>query len=300
MTTATTSRFVLLARDIKLSHSIFALPFALLGGFLATTHQHKRISLASLGLIVVCMVLGRTVAMTVNRWADRFMDERNPRTAGRAIPAGKLSARYMLTVAIVCSIGFVVATAGFYALDRNPWPLLMSPVVLVWLAAYSFAKRFTSLCHLVLGSALAISPLAAVVAIDPSYLSQPTPYLLALMVMCWVAGFDIIYALQDVDFDRTERVFSMPARFGVRRALFISQALHTISTAALIAIVFVSATLGVFFAIGVALTIALLVVEHTIVWTSKTNHIDMAFFTINGIISVILGGLGVVDVLMAM
>jgi 4-hydroxybenzoate polyprenyltransferase len=300
MTTAVPSRFVLLARDIKLAHSVFALPFALLGGFLAFAHQRKPISLATLMLIVVCMVLGRTVAMTVNRWADRFMDERNPRTAGRAIPAGKLSARYMLTVAMVCAVGFVVATAGFYALDRNAWPLILSPIVLVWLAAYSFAKRFTSLCHLVLGSALAISPLAAAVAVDPTYLSQPTGYLLALMVMCWVAGFDIIYALQDVDFDRSQQVYSMPAKLGVRRALFISQLLHTISTASLIAIIVVSDTLGIGFAIGVVLTIGLLVVEHTIVWTSKTNHIDMAFFTINGVISVLLGALGVLDVMMGM
>lgn len=290
-----------LARDIKIAHSVFALPFALLATFLAAAHatdDHPAAmpGAAALALIVVCMVLARTVAMAVNRWADARLDALNPRTQRRAIPAGRLSAPFMLAVAIACAAGFIAATAGFWLLDANPWPVILSPLVLAWLAGYSFAKRFTWLCHLYLGSALALSPIAAVIAIRPELLARPEPYLLAAMVMGWVSGFDIIYALQDIDVDREAGLHSLPVRFGAGTALWMSRGLHAGAVIALIALVQVSPALGVCFAIGIAAVAALLVLEHALVWGSKTNHINMAFFTVNGVISLLLGGLGIADV----
>lgn len=290
-----------LARDIKISHSVFALPFALLGGYLAAGHGGRLLhdDLRTLGLILICMVLARTMAMTVNRLADRRIDAENPRTARRAIPSGRLTAGYMLAATVICAVGFILATMLFWIVNANPWPALLSPLVLAWLSLYSYTKRFTWLCHLFLGSALAISPLAAAVAVNPEYLTQREPYLLALMVMCWVAGFDVIYALQDVAFDREKQLHSMPASLGEERALWISRALHVVSLTSLIAMARLSPQLDVLFAVGIGIVAALLILEHSLVWKSKTHHINMAFFTVNGIISMLLGALGIVDVVRA-
>ena len=175
--------------------------------------------------------------------------------------------------------------------------MALSPVLLAWLAGYSYTKRFTWLCHLYLGVALALSPIAASVVIAPSFLNHAEPWLLAGMVMCWVAGFDIIYAMQDVAADRAAGTYSMPARLGVEPALWISRGLHLASLALLIALVSINAQLEMRFAIGIALVAALLAFEHALVWKSRTHHIDMAFFTVNGVISLVLGGLGIWDVL---
>ena len=250
----------------------------------------------TLVLIVLCMVLARTVAMTANRWVDAKYDAQNPRTARRAIPAGNLSARFVMISTFVCSLGFIMATSGFWVIDENLWPLLLSPVVLAWLIGYSFTKRFTSMCHLFLGSALAISPLAAVIAIEPAFMAHGEPYLLALMVLCWVTGFDVIYALQDVEFDRATGLHSMPANLGVGPALRIGLALHVLSIVALVLLVWHSDQLGIASGIGILIVAGLLVLEHVLVWGSKTHHIHLAFFTMNGIISVLLGGLGIVDI----
>jgi 4-hydroxybenzoate polyprenyltransferase len=204
----------------------------------------------------------------------------------------------VLGAASVCSAAFVLCTAGFWWLNANPWPLLLSPFVLAWLGAYSFMKRFTWMCHLFLGSALAMSPIAASIAVGPGYLTTPEPYLLATMVMCWVAGFDIIYALQDVAVDRELGIASMPSNLGTEPALWISRVLHIIAVAALVTLVIVSPQLAVGFAIGTGAMIVLLIIEHALVWGSKTHHISMAFFTLNGVISLLLGGLGIIDVLM--
>ena len=289
--------FVHLARDIKLIHSVFALPFALLATFMAAASTGELPKAAALGLIVLCMVLARTVAMTANRWIDRSIDAANPRTAGRAIPAGRLSARFVLGGAIVCAGGFVLATTGFWILFSNPWPALLSPFVLSWLVFYSFTKRLTWLCHLFLGSALAISPLAATVAIEPAFLHAPDAWLLAVMVMCWVAGFDVIYALADVKVDRQGGLFSMPAKLGEDPALWISRVLHLAALAALVYLVWVSKPLHVGFSFGVAAAAALLLLEHLLVWGSKTHRIPVAFLTVNGIISLVLGALGIMDIL---
>ena len=176
---------------------------------------------------------------------------------------------------------------------------MLSPVVLAWLCVYSFMKRYTWLCHLILGSALALSPLAAAVAVEPAYLSIAEPYLLAVMVMCWVAGFDVIYALQDVSVDREQGLFSMPSRLGENASLWISRILHAISIAALAALWHFNGLLDIAFLVGVIIVAALIVLEHALVWGSKTNHINMAFFTLNGVISLLLGGLGIFDVVRA-
>ncbi len=296
------ARLRLLAADIKISHTVFALPFALLATFLAADFGdgQGRASVPgweTIVLIVVCMVLARTMAMAANRWADARIDADNPRTARRAVPSGKLSATYMLSVAILCAGLFMAACSGFWLFDNNAWPVLLAPGVAAFLVGYSFTKRFTWLCHLYLGAALAISPLAACIAVNPNYLTQPEPYLLAGMVMCWVAGFDVIYALQDVAVDREDGIHSMPANLGESTALWISRFLHAVCLATLIVLTALSEQLGIGFRIGIALAAALLLLEHALVWRSKTNHIDLAFFTVNGVISLVLGGAGIVDIL---
>jgi len=301
VTTATAQppRLLLLARDIKLSHSVFALPFAVLAGYLAAAARgivlHQQWVL--LTLLVVCMVFARTVAMTVNRLADFQLDAKNPRTAGRAIPSGQLTPGYVLAATVVCAICFVVTASGFWFMDGNMWPVILSPFVLLWLCLYSFTKRFTWLCHLFLGSALALSPIAASIAVHPAYLVHPAPWLLAVMVMCWVAGFDVIYALQDVQVDRDQGLYSMPSRLGVERALWISRVLHVVAIGALFTMWRTSPALGEAFLIGAVIAAGLLILEQGIIWRSATNHIHIAFLTVNGVFSVLLGVLGVVDIL---
>lgn len=292
------ARLLAVARDIKLSHSVFALPFALLATFLAAASQGRVPSAAELVLIVICMVLARTMAMAVNRWADARFDAANPRTAGRAIPAGRVSRSFMLTVATVCAGLFIVAASFFWVMRDNVWPMLLSPLVLAWLAGYSFTKRFTWLCHLWLGAALALSPLAAAVAIAPAFVTAASPWLLAAMVASWVAGFDVIYALQDIDVDRTGGLHSMPSRLGPGAALWISRVLHLTSLAALVLLWRTDTHLHTLFAVGIVLVAALLVLEHALVWGSRTHRLNLAFLTVNGVISLALGGLGIADVLL--
>ncbi|MFW6060594.1 MAG: UbiA-like polyprenyltransferase [Phycisphaeraceae bacterium] len=295
-TVSFTGRVAALAQDIKLAHSVFALPFALLATFLAAGSAGRLPTAVTLGLIVLCMFTARTVAMAINRWADASMDAANPRTAQRAIPRGVVSREFVLGAAIACGIAFIVAASGFYFLNDNPWPVLLSPVVLAYLAAYSFTKRITWLCHVVLGGALALSPIAAVIAVEPGYLGDPAPWLLAGVVVCWVAGFDVLYALQDLRFDREAGVFSMPANLGVGPALWISRGLHALVVAGLVALVWRSDLLGVVFAVAAGLAVVLLVFEHALVWAGRTQHMKIAFGTLNGIISVALGAAGIVDV----
>ena len=288
---------VAIARDIKLTHSVFALPFALLAMCLAAGSEARLPTAIEITLIVICMVLGRTVAMTVNRLADARFDADNPRTAGRAIPSGRVTPRAMRLAAITCAVGFILAAGGFWLWRDNPWPLLLSPLVLAYLAAYSYTKRFTWACHLYLGAALAISPLAAVIAIAPAYLGQPAPWLIAALVVGWVAGFDIIYALQDVAVDQAQQLWSLPSRLGIEPALWISRALHLAASAALLLAWYLSPQLGPFFLAAAIATVALLLLEHTLVWRSHTHHIHLAFFTLNGLISLLLGAAGILDVI---
>ena len=287
------------ARDIKLSHTVFALPFALLATFLAAGFENRFPTLIEFALILLCMFFARTFAMAFNRLSDAVIDAQNKRTEARALPSGRARWDTMLWVVVACAVAFVGCTALFYAFAKNGLPLLLSLPVLVVLAGYSYTKRFTWLCHLFLGLALSISPVAAVIAIEPTYLGQPVIWLLACMVLTWVAGFDVLYALQDTEVDRELGLYSIPSRLGVGNALYVSRGLHLLSLAALFGVAWLSPQLGAFFWIASALTCALLLFEHAIVWGGKTKQLNMAFFTVNGVISLLLGAAGVADIMMA-
>lgn len=288
------------ARDIKLSHTVFALPFALLGAFLACGWAGRWPTWIEFGLILLCMFFARTAAMTANRFFDARIDAANPRTTGRAVPSGRVSRRAMGGFMLGSSALFFACAAAFWIWRGNPWPLTLAPLVLAVLLVYSLFKRFSWLCHGVLGLALGLSPLAAAIALEPGSLSgsgAAALYLLAGMVLGWVAGFDVIYALQDVQVDRAQGLHSIPARLGETKALWISRGLHLFCSVCLLAAWWLSPLLGSFFLAASLLAIALLALEQAIVWRSKTRHIHLAFFTLNGVISLLLGAAGIADVL---
>lgn len=293
----------LIAGDIKLAHSVFAMPFAILAAVVAAAGLDSsgidwRRFAGQLVLIVLAMVFARTAAMLANRLLDWKIDKANPRTVQRAIPSGRLAAWQALLAFVVCGAAFVLVCASFGWLHRNWWPLFLALPVLTWICMYPLLKRFTALCHLYLGSSLAISPLAAAIAVDPHALANQTAlWLLSGMVLCWVAGFDIIYALQDVDIDREQGLFSIPSRWGISQALWISRALHAFAAACLFAVVWIDHRLSIIFGIGAAIVSLLLVYEHLTVARWGTTKIALAFFMLNGIISCLLGALGVIDVL---
>ncbi|MFG0251345.1 MAG: 4-hydroxybenzoate octaprenyltransferase [Phycisphaerales bacterium JB038] len=287
----------LAALDIKLAHSVFALPFALLASFLAKSAEESWLSFAGkLVLIVGCMVTARTWAMLFNRLADRKIDARNPRTARRAVASGALGVKSAWLIALGSGLIFVLLASGFWFFWGNAWPPLMALPVLGWIAFYSLTKRFTWLCHLFLGGALAASPLAAALAIEPTCLSESWPYLFAGMVLCWVAGFDMIYALQDVAIDQRERLHSAPSRLGIGPALWCSRVLHFIAIACLIAVGLTLPQLAWLYWLAVAVTAGLLLIEHVLIARSAEKHLDMAFFTLNGVVSCLLGAAVILDV----
>lgn len=288
------------ARDIKLSHTVFALPFALLGAFLACGWAGRKPTLLEFGLILLCMFLARTAAMTANRFFDADIDAANPRTCGRAVPSGRVSRSIMGGFMVGSALLFVLSAAAFWLWRGNFWPLLLAPPVLVVLLGYSLIKRFSWLCHLMLGFALGISPLAAAIALEPGSLVGEGAwafYLLVGMVLGWVAGFDVIYALQDLQIDRCQGLHSIPARLGERGALWVSRGLHLLCSLCLIAAGWASPRLGSVFLVASLLAVALLMVEQTVVWWSSTRHLHLVFFTLNGVISLLLGAAGITDVL---
>jgi len=307
---------LLAAADIKLSHSVFALPFALLGAFLSASrptlapipNPNPALSAympidwsrfaGQLALVIVCMVLARTWAMLVNRIADATFDAANPRTRGRAVASGRLARPKAITLALVSAGAFVLCCVGFLAFFGNPWPLALSVPVLLWLALYSYAKRFTALCHVLLGSALAISPLAAALAINPASLTHtPALYALSAMVLFWVAGFDIVYALQDEGFDRAAGLFSIPAALGARRAAYISRGFHVLAAGALLVAWNLEPRFGPVFLVAALGAIACLIAEHIVLERRGLAGLPLAFFTLNGVVSCVVGGAGIVDVL---
>jgi 4-hydroxybenzoate polyprenyltransferase len=291
----------LIAADIKLAHTVFAMPFALLAAFMArpgTTWGDFGIKLV---LIVACMVLARTWAMLVNRLADRRFDAANPRTSRRVFASGQLDAVRGWSVAMACAALFVGVTALFWWFFDNPWPIGLAAPVLGWVAMYSYTKRFTALCHLFLGASLAIAPLAATLAVRPGALGEtPAIFWLAGFVLLWVAGFDVIYALQDERFDREHKLNSIPAALGSAGARVASMVLHAGAALALLAAWTSHPELGRVFGVGVAAVIALLVSEHIIVARGARRGLaglNMAFFTLNGVVSCLLGAVGIVDLL---
>ena len=312
-TTTGLGKLGLLARDIKLAHSVFALPFAFLGVFIAAGGWPGEPSAVAgsadwpdtalngsirLLLIFLSMFLARSYAMLMNRYLDRDIDKANPRTAGRAIPSGIVLAEEVKRAAIVNAVGLIVVAGMFAVLDDNWSPLAASPVVLAWLGIYPLAKRHTDWCHYVLGGALALSVPAAALAIEPSVLlnrNGAAIWLLAGFVMLWVAGFDIIYGLADIEFDREHGVHSLPARFGKGDALYISGATH-LGAGVLLALswLFGPAEFHVLYGLGVIGTVGMLVYEQR---AAARGEFETAFFTVNGVIALLLGALGILDML---
>ncbi|MES1171665.1 MAG: UbiA-like polyprenyltransferase, partial [Bacteroidota bacterium] len=264
-------------RMVKFSHTIFALPFALAAAALAG--RGVGLPLWRLIAIVVAMAGARTAAMGFNRIVDRHIDARNPRTANREIPRGAVSLRaaWLFTAA---ATGVFVAAAAFL----GPLCLALTPVALLLLFGYSLTKRFTALCHLILGLAIAAGPAGAWIAVRGDF--GLAPGLLMFAVATWIGGFDVLYALADRDFDRGAGLHSIPARLGVRGALVVSGLLHAGTLGALTALGPV-ASLGVFYFAGVAVVAALLVWEHAIVRPSDLSRLNMAFFSLNGYVSVV-------------
>jgi 4-hydroxybenzoate polyprenyltransferase len=235
------------------------------------------------------MVFARSAAMAFNRLADRRIDAANPRTAGRHLPAGLLSVGGVRAFTLACSAGFVASTLLFLP---NRWPLVLSIPVLLFLLGYSYAKRFTSWCHFWLAAALMISPVAAWIAIAGS-VAWP-PVLLAAVVFFWVGGFDILYACQDVEFDRARGLFSVPARFGVRNALRLAAASHALAAVSLFGLWY-AAGLGPVFLAGVVGVTALLAYEHYLVRPEDLTRVNVAFFQVNAVISLGLLAVGLLD-----
>jgi 4-hydroxybenzoate polyprenyltransferase len=261
---------------IKWEHSIFALPFALCGAMLAAGGFP---SLHQLLWIIVAMVAARSAAMAFNRWADAAIDAANPRTNTRALPAGHLSPAFVVTFVLVSSAVFVLAASRL-----NRLALLLSPVALLVLLLYSYTKRVTRWSHLVLGFALGIAPAAAWIAVRGTLDSRIL--LLTAAVTFWVAGFDVLYACQDYDFDRQAGLHSIPRYLGIRGALWVARGFHLLMVGFLVALLVVFG-LGMLAAGGVALVILLLLYEHSLVKANDLSKLNAAFFTMNGVISVL-------------
>jgi 4-hydroxybenzoate polyprenyltransferase len=282
---------------IRFSHTLFALPFALLSAVMAwysNAHSQPPIPWRPQQLfgILLAMVFARSAAMAFNRLADRRIDALNPRTAGRHLPAGILSVRSVTRFAVACAAGFVLSTLLFLP---NRWPLLLSVPVLLFLLGYSYTKRFTALAHFWLGTALMLAPVAAWIAIRGEL--ALAPLVLGGSVLLWVAGFDIIYACQDAAFDTQMRLHSVPAKFGLTTALRIAAVCHLGMFALLVALPATYPALGWFYGAGVAAVALLLAYEHWLVRPDDLDRVNLAFFHVNWVISVGLFVLGAADLL---
>jgi 4-hydroxybenzoate polyprenyltransferase len=274
---------------IRFSHTVFALPFALVSAILAWREEPFR-WLDLLG-ILLCMVTARSTAMAFNRLADRRFDAENPRTANRHLPSGRLSVSAVCVFALLTAAGFVGSTLLFTAAG-NWLPFYLSVPVLLFICGYSLTKRFTALSHFWLGASLMLAPVAAWIAITGT-LAWP-PLVLGLAVLCWVAGFDILYACQDAEFDRRAGLHSLPGRLGVARSLRVAAACHA-AMIGLLLLLWWMAGLGVVYLVGVFVAALLLAYEHWLVRPNDLTRVNLAFFQINGIISVGLLGVVLLD-----
>ena len=283
------SRFAEYLSLVRFSHTVFALPFAALAAVLAWRETAFR--WADAAGILVCMVAARTAAMAFNRLVDHKLDAANPRTAGRHLPAGTLSRGEVWALVAGSSLAFVAGTLLFLP---NRWPLYLALPVLAWLCGYSLAKRFTSLAHYWLGAALAMSPVAAWLAITGRVDAEPL--WLAAAVLCWVGGFDILYACQDEGYDRGAGLHSIPARLGTRGAFAVARVSHALVPAMLVGLG-VAAGLGWVYFAGVAAVAGLLLYEHWLVSPDDLSRVNAAFFTVNAVISFGVLGVTVADLL---
>jgi 4-hydroxybenzoate polyprenyltransferase len=273
---------------IKFSHTVFALPFAVVGFFMAIETTEKEFRPMLLVLVLLCMVFARSAAMAFNRYIDRDIDAQNPRTAQvREIPNGTIEAHKALLFTVLMAIAFIVTTYFI-----NPLCFYLSPVALLVILGYSLTKRFTALCHLGLGLGLSLAPVGAFMAVTGQF--HLYPVLLGFSVLLWVAGFDIIYALQDDYFDKTQNLFSIPAAMGRKTALHVSNLLHVLSAGILVFLSY-SAGFGWFFWSGTLVFVLLLIYQHNLVKVDDLSKVNLAFFTTNGIASVIFGVLALLD-----
>lgn len=270
---------------VRFSHTLFALPFALLSAALAW-HREGRFRPVDLLGILLCMVFARSAAMAFNRLADRRIDALNPRTAGRHLPAGALSVATVFAFTVLCAAGFVGSTLLFLARDEpNSWPLYLSGPVLAFILLYSIAKRFTVLAHFWLGASLMLAPLSAWIAIRGLH-DLEAPLLIGGAVFFWVAGFDILYACQDADFDRRARLHSVPASFGVRASLRVALLCHGVMIGLLAALYAVTPEMGSVFLVGLVGVALLLTYEHWLVRPDDLARVNRAFFQVNAVVSV--------------
>ena len=276
-------------RLVKFSHTIFAMPFALMAFAYALWSTEAEFSWWLLLQVVLCMVFARNVAMGFNRWADRKFDAENPRTANREIPSGQISPRKALAFVTINALLFIVT-----ACTINTLTAILSPVALAVVMFYSYCKRFTSLAHLVLGLSLGIAPAGAYIAVTGALTFAPC--LLSLLVLTWCGGFDIIYALQDAEFDRARGLHSIPSRFSVATSLYISIALHCISIVALFAFANYLPQSWLLWC-GIVLFSAILVAEHILVTPKKQRSIGIAFGTLNGLASLTLAVFVIANIL---
>lgn len=266
---------------VKFSHTIFALPFAMVGFCLAIFYEQQSFTWQKLVCVLLCMVFARSAAMGFNRYLDRNIDAKNPRTANREIPSGAISANSALWFVILCCVLFVITTYFI-----NPLCLALAPIALFVVLFYSYTKRFTAFCHLVLGVGLGLAPIGAYLAVTDYF--DVLPVILGFAVMTWTGGFDIIYALQDEEFDRGEQLHSIPSALGKVGALRVSRMLHVITTILIIAFGYLG-SFNYLYWIGAALFVSLLVYQQSIVKPNDLSKVGLAFVTTNGIASIIFG-----------
>ena len=291
---------------VKFSHTIFAMPFAFIGFFLGVKQMMTATPYLSSGwtfdvskmggwqqlllrfvLVIACMVFARSAAMAFNRYLDRNFDAKNPRTAIREIPAGIISKESALRFVIINCLLFTIATYFI-----NTICFFLSPVALFVILFYSYTKRFTPLCHLVLGLGLSLAPIGAFLAVTGQFTLLPV--LFSLAVICWVSGFDIIYALQDVDFDASQQLYSMPVWLGKGKALMVSVALHVLS-ASFVVIAGILGGFGAWYWLGIAIFVGMLIYQHSIVKPNDLSKVNIAFMTANGIASVVFATFVLLD-----
>lgn len=264
---------------IKFSHTVFALPFALIGFTLAVTQDDVNFSWRILVLVILCMVFARSAAMAFNRYIDERFDKLNPRTAVREIPAGIISKRHAIWFVVISSLLFII-TCYFI----NPLCFYLSPVALFVILFYSYTKRFTPLCHLVLGLGLSLAPIGAYLAVTGAF--DLLPLLFSFAVLTWVSGFDILYALQDEGFDREHHLRSIPVLLGRKNAMLVSRLLHLITASIIIGVGLVYMPTMLYY-LGAFVFTGLLIYQHTLVKTNDISKINLAFGTTNGIASLV-------------
>lgn len=279
---------------IKFSHTIFALPFALLGFTLAVVRYETKDFLVLLLLVVLCMVFARSAAMAFNRYLDRDIDKKNPRTKSREIPSGIISPKSALLFTVICCLAFIVTTYFI-----NPLCFYLSPMAIAVVLGYSYTKRFTSFCHFILGLGLGLAPVGAYIAVSGQF--DWIPIWIGCSVLLWVGGFDIIYALQDEEFDKSLGLYSIPASLGKKNALNLSRGIHILSALMmLISIIMIvdhypNSSWLVW--VGLLVFVVLLVYQHTLISYDDLSRINLAFFTSNGIASTLFGAIMIMDLL---